>query len=320
MSVVLPTYARPDKLVEAAESVAAQSYPNVELVVVDDASPVPAREVLAERSLDGLRWRCFRHDSNRGANAARNTGIRESDGEIVAFIDDDDYWLPEKLEAQVDRFREGGSEVGVVLSAQEFVYEGEVTATRMPEVEGDATAELLEGKIAGTFSAIAVRRSAVDAAGLPDERLPSWQDREWLIRLSTHCEFAIDPRPLVVRRSGEYGQISDDFEAKRDVSYPLFLEKHRDLAAELGREREFVVSLTKQLATVGLRNGFHADARRFAAMTIRLDPTLLAAYVYFILSLTTPRLLRAIVRTKRFLAHCGRSLGEYRSAGSAVDQ
>ena len=309
VSVVLPTYDRPEMLVEAIGSVAAQRYPNVELIVVDDASPTPARDVLAERSWDGLRWRCLRHDSNRGANAARNTGIRNSNGEFVAFIDDDDRWDPAKLDAQVSLFEEGGDDVGVVLVGQVFTDGEEVTTVRVPEIEGDATRALLTGKVAGTFSAIAVRRSAIDAAGLPDERFPSWQDREWLIRLSRHCEFATDARLLVTRRSGDHAQISDGFELKRDVSYPLLLEKHQGLAAEHDRERRFVASVTASVASAGLRSDNRAEARKHALKALRVNPRLRSAYVSLLLSLATPRVYESLVRLKRSVVRARRRLG-----------
>lgn len=299
VSVVLPTYARPEALVEAVESITSQTYPNIELLVVDDASPTPAREVLEERSIDDIQWRCLRHDSNRGANAARNTGIRESNGEFVAFIDDDDRWHPEKIDVQVSMFRDGGDEVGVALVAQKVTYEGQETIVRVPEVGGDATPKLLEGKTGGTFSAIAVRRSVVDAAGLPDERFPSWQDREWLVRLSRHCEFAVDSRPLVLKRNGDHRQIGDGFEAKQNVSYPLFLEKHCELAAEYDLEQEFISSLTHILAVQGLQNHCHEEARRLALKTIRIDPGFSPAWLSLVLSLTTPRLYRSMARIRQ---------------------
>lgn len=299
VSVILPTYDRPDRLVTAARSVADQTYPNVELVVVDDASPTPARETLVDEPLGDLDWRCFRHDENRGANAARNTGIRESEGEVVAFLDDDDAWLPEKIEAQVALFEAGGEDVGVALVGQKYTYEGEVTTIRRPTVEGDATRGLLSGETAGTFPTIAVRRSVIDRAGLPDERFPAWQDREWLVRLSRHCEFAADRRPLVVGGSGEYDQIGDAYEEKRDVSYPLFIEKHRELAAEYGIEDAFVASLTVNLASAAIQNGYAADARRLSMEALRIDPLRTPAWMFLALSLVPRGLYRSVVRLKR---------------------
>jgi hypothetical protein len=104
VSVVVPTYDWPEKLRAAVESVAAQTYPNIELVVVDDCSPTLARSVLASAAPESLSYTCIRHDENRRANAARNTGIRATDGDIVSFLDDDDRWDPAKTTVEVEAF------------------------------------------------------------------------------------------------------------------------------------------------------------------------------------------------------------------------
>lgn len=298
VSVVLPTYGRPEKLRTAIESVVAQTYSNIELIVVDDASPTPVRSVVTAAVPESFDSYCIRHEENRGANAARNTGIRAANGDIVSFIDDDDYWHEHKTETEVSRFAEDAS-VGVVLHTQKLVYEDTVTNVRRPEASGDATGDLLSGKAGAMFSAISVRRSVIDTAGLPDEELPSWQDREWLIRLSTETRFAVETRPLVTRRSGDYEQIEDGFETKRDVSFPRLLEKHRELAARLGYEGQFVASMSDALASTALRHGFKRDARRFALKSIRHEPTELSPYVHFFLGFTGDRTFRALVRCKR---------------------
>ena len=296
VSVVLPTYDRPEMLVEAVESVASQTYPAIELIVVDDCSPTPAAALLETHAPDGLEWNCLRHDSNRGANTARNTGIRAANGDILAFLDDDDRWKPEKLEAQVAAIQD---DVGVVVVGQQYVHDGEETTTTLPTVDGNATAALIGDGIAGPFSTIAVRRSVLEEAGLPDERFPAWQDREWLLRLSCYCRFGAIRRPLVVRRQGDYEQISNKFEAKRDTTYPLYLEKHRNLAAEHGRERLFVAQLAAGIAAAGLANGYYGDARKFAAKAIRTHPLVRSAYVYLLLALGGSHTYRSAARIKR---------------------
>jgi glycosyltransferase involved in cell wall biosynthesis len=298
VSVVLPTYDRPQKLRAAVESVAAQTYSNIELLVVDDCSPTPARPVLATDAPESLNYTCIRHEENRGANAARNTGIRAAEGEIVAFLDDDDRWDPTKTMIEVETFA-GDPDVGVVLHGQRTLHEGRLTDVRTPEVSGDATVGLLQGKRGATFSSIAVRRSIIDDAGLPDETLPSWQDREWLLRLSKHCRFAVQPDSLVIRRSGTYHQIGDEYEKKRDVSFPRILEKHRELAAKLGYEGQFIASMTNVLAGTALQNGFKQDARRYALKSIRHDPMSLQPYLYFLLAVGNERLLDSVVRCRR---------------------
>jgi glycosyltransferase involved in cell wall biosynthesis len=280
VSVVVPTYNRPDKLRRAVGTVLEQTYARVELVVVDDHSETPASDALADldrSALDAVT--VVRHEQNRGANAARNTGIREATGEFVAFLDDDDRWHPEKLARQVAAFESGGDRVGLVYTGARYVYpDGERVIGGA--VSGDATRDILEGASVAEFSAVMVRASVIERAGLPDERFPSWQDHEWFLRLSLHCEFAVVPEPLTVRHWDHDGRIGQDFERRRDVSFPLFVEKHRDLAGEYGLERRFIASLLETLVIDAALQGHYADVRRLAVETIRTDPTLPTAWLY----------------------------------------
>lgn len=307
VSVVIPTYDRPDRLLGAVESVLKQTYEPIEVLVVDDHSPTPVIEQLdgeLSRRFDrGKRLQIVRHEENRGANSARNTGIRESTGNYVAFLDDDDRWCSEKVERQVQMFARSSDSVGVVYTGVWNVDgAGKKRKKIVPSVSGKVTKQLLTGSaVAGSFSRVMVRSSVIEEAGLPDEQFPSWQDREWYIRLSLHCEFEYVAEPLTVRVLSEHDQISGDFEAKRDVTFPLFVEKHRDLAAEYGPavERRFIADRTKAVGTAGLRAGEYSDALRFLSKSIRLHPTDLTPYLYLVLGIGGPRLFRATQRIKR---------------------
>lgn len=306
VSVVIPTYGRPDYLLDAAESVAAQTYSNVELVVVDDHSPEPAEPALEKSSLDGLSWRCLRHEENQGANAARRTGIEATDGEIVAFLDDDDYWTPTVLERVVEAFRTGGPDVGVVSTGVRIVdAEGEQIGQTIPTFGGDVTEALLRGNLqAATFSRFAVRRDVFGAAGYPDERLPSLQDREWHIRLSQHTRYASVPEALVVRRITNHDQITDNFEKKRDESVPLIVEKHESLAASYGEDcrREFLAHFDRTIGFSALRNGHYRDSVRHLFRSIRRDPTQVSTYGYLALALGGPFTYGSARRAKHWLS------------------
>jgi len=282
VSVVVPTYNRPEQLRRAVGTVRAQTHRPVELVIVDDHSAEPASTVLADVDMAALDdVTIVRHDRNRGANAARNTGIREASGEFIAFLDDDDRWEPTKLDRQVDAFRQGGQAVGVVYTGARYVYpDGERVI--VGDVSGTATRDILAGASVAEFSAVMVRASVVEHAGLPDERFPSWQDHEWLLRLSLHCEFAVVPEPLTIRHWDHDGRIGEDFERRRDVSFPLFVEKHRDLAREYGLERRFVASLLETLVISAAQNGHYGETRRLALRTVRTDPTLPTPWLYLL--------------------------------------
>jgi glycosyltransferase involved in cell wall biosynthesis len=99
VSVIIPTCNRSTLVTRAIQSVLTQTYTNLECIVVDDASNDNTGEVV--NSFDDDRLIFIRHDKKQGASAARNTGIKHSKGDFVAFLDDDDEWIATKLEKQV---------------------------------------------------------------------------------------------------------------------------------------------------------------------------------------------------------------------------
>lgn len=121
ISIVIPTYERASLLRRAIASVAAQTFTDWELIVVDDTST--DKDIAAEvAGFSDSRMRCIRHDTNRGAPAARNTGMRLAQGQYIALLDSDDEWLPEKLEAQLERFESPQVDnVAVVLCNTEIL-------------------------------------------------------------------------------------------------------------------------------------------------------------------------------------------------------
>lgn len=307
VSVVIPTYGRTKYLQEAVQSVVDQTYSRVEIVVVDDHSPEPVRPQL-EPSWSGnvASIRTIRHDENRGANAARRTGIDAARGDLVGFLDDDDYWEPSLLTRVVETFRSAGSDVGVVTVGTRFIDErGRRIGSDVPRASGRITEQLLRGSAKGcSFTQFTVRKSVVSEAGLPDPRLPSWQDREWHIRLSQHCRYESIPAILVTRRYAAHDQITDQYEKKRDVSYRLMLEKHRALAATFGTscERRFVANLTQTLGFSALRNGYYRESVRQLVRSLRQDPTLRSTYLYLLVALGGPYMYRPARRLKNALS------------------
>lgn len=175
ISVVVPTFNRPSYLVEAVASVLAQTIPAAELIVVDDGSTEDCSDCLAP-----FRDRVtYLRQANAGIGAARNTGVARATGDFLAFLDDDDLWLPEKLACQLAAFRQR-SELDVVYGHAEHFLS--------PDAD-DATREQL-GRIAGKVlptplpSAMLIRRAAFERVGPFDPTLQLGVDMDWFARLS----------------------------------------------------------------------------------------------------------------------------------------
>ncbi|WP_170977356.1 glycosyltransferase family 2 protein [Halorussus salinisoli] len=286
VSAVVPTHNRTTRLRRAIKSILDQTYPNLELIVVDDCSVVPAEEVLKPVQTERLpKSQIIRHDTNRGGAAARNTGITAADGEFIAFLDDDDVWEPTKISRQVTEFR--SDEVpGVVYTGVKQVDErGNVKAIKTPTTEGDVTRAILLRNFVGTFSAVMIRSEVVDEVGLLDERFPSWQDWEYYLRLSKDWEFRSVPKALVRREGGSHEQSTDNFDERRDVTSELFREKFSPLAAEMGLENEFNAHVDFYLAKSALSNERYADGRKAILRAIGRVPTEPVFYFYYFLFL-----------------------------------
>lgn len=100
VSVIIPTHNRAKYLQRAVNSVLSQTFKDFEIIIVDDASSDNTKEILEELKRQGLRIKSFRLDQNRGAQVARNKGIKASCAKWIAFLDSDDEWLNRKLERQ----------------------------------------------------------------------------------------------------------------------------------------------------------------------------------------------------------------------------
>ncbi|MBZ0251779.1 MAG: glycosyltransferase family 2 protein, partial [Candidatus Methylomirabilis sp.] len=200
ISVIITAYNRPDFLGEAIDSALAQTYADKEVIVVDDGSTEPrTREVLAAY---GDRIRAVRKD-NGGVASARNAGIRASKGEILAFLDDDDAWLPEKLARQAEAF-EKHPEVGLVYTnCIRFDERGELPDRDMAPRSGRAFKAFVEDYFI-VLSTMAVRRACVDAAGLFDQAYRRQDDLDFMARVLELWPCLYLEEPLIRRR--KYGR------------------------------------------------------------------------------------------------------------------
>ena len=214
VSAVIATYNRADLLPRAVRSVLSQTYQDHELIIVDDCSTDKTREVVSAWTDSRILY--VRHQENRHQSGAINTGIEHARGEYMAFLDDDDEWVPTKLEKQVGVFESSGPGVGLVYGWVDEVDDstGRTRTKYRGTMSGDLSEDLLGLKIPGPTTTLMVRTQiARDAHGF-DESLTAYNDLDFLIRVSQMCEIAALPKVVAVQHVGHgHGRMNIDSES-----------------------------------------------------------------------------------------------------------
>src|SRR5215472_4932012 len=209
VSVVIPTYNSSARLKEALESVLAQTYKDLEIVVIDDGSTDDTESVA--RSFGNRVW--YFKQANQGAGAARNAGIKSSRGEYIAFLDADDLWCAGKLDQQIPLL-EQDPELGLVYSDWAVVSDDRVIEDsylrKVPSASGYVFDELVQRGFILT-SGVVVRRACLDDVGDFDNSLSIAQDYDLWLRICYRWKVAVVGKPLVTKRSW-HGSLSSNLQ------------------------------------------------------------------------------------------------------------
>jgi glycosyltransferase involved in cell wall biosynthesis len=197
VSVIMPTYNRGYLISRAINSVLAQTCRYFELIIIDDGSTDDTKEVVGK--FDDKRIVYVRHEKNRGAEAARNTGINVSKGEYIAFLDSDDEWLPSKIDEQLVAFKGADLDVGAVYSEMLYVHKDKVRYLHGKfAVEGDIYKYVLGGYPI-YLQTLMVKREFLERVGVFDEDMLVAGDFDFCIRLSKITKFKYVRNHLVIR-------------------------------------------------------------------------------------------------------------------------
>ena len=269
VSVVIPSFNRAQCIKSCIESVLNQTFRDIEVIVVDDASDDDS--LVQIKALSDPRIRCIAHETNRGGAAARNTGIKAAAGELIAFLDSDDFWEPQKLEKQFKLLQEKGEEYGFVYTW--FIRNnsaGEELGREHSSIDGPALDKLLVKNYIGTFSSIMVRRSALEAIDGLDEAMRSCQDWDLFIRLSRITQVCCVEEYLV-----HYLQNRND--RHRISSNPAsIIQGHKRLLEKIGNDLASMGIRKRVIMLTGFMNAFilagsMSNAVRIGMQIMRLD-------------------------------------------------
>lgn len=248
ISIVIPVFNREKTISYCLNSVLAQTYENIEVIVVDDCSIDNTVEVV--KSHTDPRVRCIVLEKNSGAQAARNRGIREATGDWIAFQDSDDEWKPRKLEKQVEALAEVKYDPWTVVHSNALRYysaKNTMELWEFPRLEGENLYSTLLLSKSALFQAMFTSKIALEKIGYLDEQVPSFQEWDTSIRLSKYCRFIHIKEPLFIYHLHEDETISED-KRKNILGRQYIIEKFENDVKAFCGERAWNTALLKQLA------------------------------------------------------------------------
>ena len=208
VSIIIPTYKRPNDLIRAIESVLSQSYKNIEIKVVDDNNPdTPERketEILMKQFKDQERVEYIQHENNKGGSAARNTGWKKSKGEYITFLDDDDEISPDKIKKQVECLEQLDKTWGACYTGYKVIKPNGGYQISGEHRSGDLyIGALMRTLFMGSGSNLFLRKSVVDEINGYDESFVRNQDIEFMARALENYKLAyIDEVLLTIYQDG----------------------------------------------------------------------------------------------------------------------
>lgn len=234
VSIIIPTFKRPTTLDRAIDSVLKQTYKEIEIIVVDDNNPGSEGRKLTEEKMlaykDNPQVIYVKHEFNKNGSAARNTGASVSKGELIGFLDDDDVFLPRKIESQVAKLESLPEDWGCCYNNYYTQKAGEKKVRVLENREGDLYLEALKNNICvNAGSNLLIRRKFFDLINGFDESFKRNQDHEFLVRLLKVCKMAYVEEPGLIYSIGTTN-VTYDYEAVLDNYLNAFSEDINSLS------------------------------------------------------------------------------------------
>ncbi len=230
ITAVVTTHCRaPEIVARALNSVLNQTFRDIEIFLIDDSFPDYEKRDDVKRLAEAFssRLRYIQHSSCLGACSARNTGLYEAKGEFIAFLDDDDEWLPDKIRKQIMGF--DSDEVGLVYCNSKVIDDltGKTYENRLKKKRSNAYFELFKDNFVGSASFPLIRTDALRRIGGFDVKLKAKQDVDAWLRLSKHYSFNYVDEPLAIYHVHNGDRISTN-PYNKISGIERLIEKHID--------------------------------------------------------------------------------------------
>ncbi|HVI11161.1 MAG TPA: glycosyltransferase [Candidatus Binatia bacterium] len=292
ITALIPTYNCERYICETVESVLAQTLPAHEVIVVDDGSTDDTQQALARY---GTRIRYVRQ-ANAGPPAARNNGIALATGDLIALLDSDDLWLPNKLERQM-RYLDQHPRCGLVYSDMKTfdetgVIEESVKVSRNLTLPSGHIFPQMFAETLFQTSAVLLRKTCIDHVGGFDTSLRMGDDYEFFLRISRHYELGYIDEPLVLyRQHPQQGTRTWGKELQQGAPWEFLVLKrivdlYPEIYGELGKAKvnHRLAKPYAALAYACLNEGDPKDVRALLRRALRYWPGNLSYWRYYLLS------------------------------------
>ena len=272
VSVIIPTFNRAVKTARAISSVLYQRFTDHEIIVVDDGSTDDTKRVLKQFK---NRIRCVVHTANRGVSAARNTGIEASTAPLIAFLDSDDYWLPDKLSIQAAFFNKNPNAM-ICQTEETWIRNGRHAnpGKRHLKPSGDIFEPSLVLCLISP-SAVMLKRALLDEVGVFDEGLPACEDYDLWLRISCRHPVFLIRQSLVIKEGGHPDQLSARFTGMDRFRIKALEKLLQESPLRESQKKTALTELSRKCQIYGtgcLKRGKKAEAAYYFELPSTFEP------------------------------------------------
>ena len=270
VSAIITTYNRIDDLKKAIESVRNQTYKNIEIIVVNDVSTDETKEYL-----DSLDYVIPIHNTtSHGCGGGRNLGIKIARGEYVAFLDDDDTWLQNKISLQVEELQQNDNAELCTCGLRVNYLKSKMSYDNYPNLTNLSYDKMLLRNQVGISSCILVKKEIFNEIGYYDESLPAREDYDFHIRVSKQYKITYVNEVLVdyaihEDRTKQMNSGTKIFEKANDLIFKKYEDDYNKLSTVTLNKRKSIIYF--QYSTIFINNHLQKDAFKFIIKAFNKD-------------------------------------------------
>jgi glycosyltransferase involved in cell wall biosynthesis len=292
VSIIIPCYNGEKFIAEAIESIINQTYQNWELIIINDGSTDKSEKIIKQYCRKDNRIKYKKNSKNKGIPATRNIGIKASNGEYIALLDQDDLWINEKLEMQMKEYLKASKRVGL-LFGNIMVINVINKSKRIKKpininFEEISSEELFKKLYFNNFITsitVILRKECLEKIGLFNERI-KWggDDYELWLRIAKYYKFKYINQILATRREHTNNYSSTEKSVEGNIELVNNIDQINNIPKNLKNKK--IAFQLYRLARLNHLKGNYPDARKYYLISIKKSPFLnIKIYLFFFLSL-----------------------------------